>query len=85
MEGSDYRDPTDASSDHAHPLAWFGATNVARDRVWLAINLEIRPNRHGTLSNYLFADAHVERLESKQIGDWAEQLIDFALPNEFPR
>ena len=83
FEGADQRDPASFFFEHAHTASWFRPLNIQRKRVWVEINREIQPDRHPPGSaNYLFADGHVQTIDSEQIRRWAEEGYDFALPGQ---
>jgi prepilin-type N-terminal cleavage/methylation domain-containing protein/prepilin-type processing-associated H-X9-DG protein len=82
MESSDTvgLDPT--SCDHVHSYQWFGASNIAADKVYAAIRGEIQTVRHSLASNFLYADGHVEAVTAAQIQAWAKEPFNFVLPPE---
>ncbi len=79
------------TEDHTHSRGWF-ATPSGR---WNRICADIQPNRfYGGgrntpvdqravgVSNYLYADGHVEGISGSQIRTWADSGFNFALPPE---
>jgi prepilin-type N-terminal cleavage/methylation domain-containing protein/prepilin-type processing-associated H-X9-DG protein len=79
FEISDNKPPTPIS-DHAHCSTWFSDANIAAGTVWNAIVAEIQPDRHEGVSNYLYADGHVERLSAATINGWATSPYNFGKP-----
>lgn len=69
-------------SDHAHSYDWFRDSNYQRGIVWESITADIQVDRHGDVSNYLYADGHVETLSAGQIRQWVDQKFNFAQPPE---
>ena len=67
FEGADNRRPT---AEHVHASQWYDASNIASDLVWPYILSEIKPDRHGPSSNYLYADGHVETIPEETIFEW---------------
>jgi prepilin-type processing-associated H-X9-DG protein len=76
------------TEDHTHSRAWFASPTGA----WNRVCADIQPNRfysgrnlpiaqRGTgVSNYLYADGHVEGIPGSQIKEWADTGFNFALP-----
>ncbi|MDC0935494.1 hypothetical protein OAS39_04335 [Pirellulales bacterium] len=86
FEGSDRRDPTKFRYEHAHTASWFRPVNIQRKRVWIEVIRDIQPDRHPPdLANYLFADGHVQTIDSAQIQHWADVGYDFARPGQASR
>jgi len=81
FEGADSRE-LGASGDHAHSYEWFRDSNYQRGVVWESITDDIQVDRHGDVSNYLYADGHVETLSSAQIREWVDRKFNFAQPPE---
>ena len=71
--------PVDPSFDHVHSYDWFTNSEVKYGRTWADINYDITTTRHGEAANYLFADCHVELIDSLTISQWV------AAVNNFPR
>jgi prepilin-type N-terminal cleavage/methylation domain-containing protein/prepilin-type processing-associated H-X9-DG protein len=83
------------TEDHTHSANWFrpisGDTNELR---WRRICRDIQPDRFGGragepaerrlagVSNYLYADGHVEALPATQIRQWSDDRFNFARPPE---
>ena len=79
------------TEDHTHSRGWF-ATPTG---VWNRVVADIQPNRfYGGgpkrpraeravgVSNYLFADGHVEAIPGQQIRQWADTGFNFARPQD---
>jgi prepilin-type N-terminal cleavage/methylation domain-containing protein/prepilin-type processing-associated H-X9-DG protein len=78
-EGADERTDgrtvnTGATSDHQHLHAVFAPAN--RGNEWLFIENNLGVRRHGSSSNVLFADAHVEAIEAEDLKAKVEQGIN---------
>lgn len=58
FEGADDRS---SSSDHAHCSTWYHPLYTA-DETWSNVCKEIHPTRHDSMSNYLYADGHVDTI-----------------------
>jgi prepilin-type N-terminal cleavage/methylation domain-containing protein/prepilin-type processing-associated H-X9-DG protein len=79
---------TAITEDHTHSRGWF-ATSTG---VWNRVCADIQPNRFysgrnlpvalraGGVSNYLYADGHVEGITGGQVKQWADTGFNFALP-----
>ena len=72
FEGADNRRPT---ADHVHASQWYDASNIASNLVWPYILSEIKPDRHGPSSNYLYADGHVETIPEETVFQWVQRDI----------
>lgn len=72
-------------ADHTHSPEWFSPENLeaGEEAVWGAITKEIKPNRHGLVSNFLYADGHVATVSEAQVREWVKWKFDFARPPEF--
>jgi prepilin-type processing-associated H-X9-DG protein len=70
----------DPSSDHVHSYEWFVNSNIKAGRVWDTINYDITTTRHSEAANYLFADCHVELIDSLTVAQWVAQVNNFAKP-----
>jgi prepilin-type processing-associated H-X9-DG protein len=81
FEGADER-ALGASEDHAHSYDWFRESNYQRGVVWESITADIQVDRHSDVSNYLYADGHVEALSAAQIRQCVDQKFNFAQPPE---
>ncbi len=81
FEAAERESQTSITFDHAHPSDWFKAKNVRKGRSWGKLLREIKPDRHGKLANYLFADGHVRSIPLEVIKEWTETGYNFALPN----
>jgi prepilin-type N-terminal cleavage/methylation domain-containing protein/prepilin-type processing-associated H-X9-DG protein len=79
------------TNDHTHSRNWFKQPTGA----WGRIMVDIQPNRFyggpgnlpreqrtAGLSNYLYADGHVEGIPAAQIKQWADSGFNFAKPQE---
>jgi len=93
FEGSDFRDPESFYFEHVHPSSWFTPKRIQKKQVWLWLIQEIQPDRHAStrridqtsgLSHYLFADGHVERITASRVKGWADEGLNFALPDSTP-
>ena len=81
------------TEDHTHSSGWF-ASGLTADQRWRRICSDIQPNRFGGrpgdpvekrmggVSNYLFADGHVEAIPGTQIRQWADDSFNFSKPAE---
>ena len=77
-----------AHGDHVDSWDWFSedahADHEHADHdLFDEIAAEIAVDRHGNTANYLYADGHVENLESEQIHDWIHEgteAVNFARP-----
>ena len=70
-------------ADHTHGAEWFKDPISRPNRVartWSRIQLDLQADRHGSGSNYLFADGHVDFLELTQIDAWVQQNLNFPKP-----
>jgi prepilin-type processing-associated H-X9-DG protein len=67
---------TAISNEHAHPTKWF--TNANAEDNLIAIKKETQLDRHIAVSNYLYADGHVETISEDQIIQWVNQGFNFA-------
>ncbi len=68
----------DAHADHDHA----GEEHTGHE-LFEEISTEIAVDRHADGANYLYADGHVESIESEQIHDWIHQgteAVNFARP-----
>ena len=83
------------TEDHTHSTDWFKpAAGDTSDKRWARICKDIQPDRFGGrpgdlpprrltgVSNYLYADGHVEALAATQIKQWSDERFNFALPPE---
>jgi prepilin-type N-terminal cleavage/methylation domain-containing protein/prepilin-type processing-associated H-X9-DG protein len=61
----------DAGDDHVHNHMWFTPSTVLNRRVLTEIEKDLSIERHGSGSNFLFADWRVEFVTAAQIRDWA--------------
>jgi prepilin-type N-terminal cleavage/methylation domain-containing protein/prepilin-type processing-associated H-X9-DG protein len=59
-------------NDHTHSRNWLQG--------WSSVTNDIQPNRHGTVANYLFADAHVEIIKAATLKAKIEAGTNFAQP-----
>ncbi len=70
FEGSDVRTWKD---EHCHPWAWYTPLTIAEGSCWEEnILTEIHPARHQELSNYLYADGHVDVIAEETVHQWVE-------------
>jgi prepilin-type N-terminal cleavage/methylation domain-containing protein/prepilin-type processing-associated H-X9-DG protein len=80
-------DSTGASvfSDHTHSRNWFPGSSG----IWARIIADIEPSRFdggrdpmhtAGVSNYLYADGHVETIPGAQLKTWADNGFNFAAP-----
>jgi prepilin-type processing-associated H-X9-DG protein len=72
--------PISIDSDHVHSYDWFTNSNLKAGRTWDAINYDISTSRHGDAANYLYADSHVETLDTLKISEWVNNKYNFAKP-----
>ena len=72
--------PVDPSGDHVHSYDWFTNSEVKAGRTWDDINYDITTTRHHEAANYLFADCHVETIDSTQIQQWVSTKFNFPKP-----
>ncbi len=79
FEGTETRALT-TNSDHCHPTSWFSAANIAANTVQTAIEKEIRLDRHGDVSHYLYADGHVDSISAEDVQGWINAQFNFAKP-----
>jgi len=72
--------------DHAHCSTWYSTFNVANGFVWSTITGEINPARHAGVSNYLYADDHVQPISEATLYAWVQGDIangsNFARPEQ---
>jgi prepilin-type N-terminal cleavage/methylation domain-containing protein/prepilin-type processing-associated H-X9-DG protein len=80
FEGADNRRPT---AEHVHASLWYDPANIASNLVWPYILAEIKPDRHGPASNYLYADGHVETIPEETVFEWVQR--DIAQGTHFAR
>lgn len=73
---------TAACYDHVHAKTWFTRTNIEHGTVWQTIKSEIQADRHHGVSNYLYADGHVEAISADSIKKWAGDGFNFAKPQQ---
>jgi len=85
---------TAVTEDHTHSSNWFRPPPDTADARWTRICRDIQPDRFGGrpgdppanrmsgLSNYLFADGHVEGIAATQIRQWSDDSFNFAKPAE---
>lgn len=75
------------ANDHTHGKSWFNEPDPQKR--WTLIVADIQPDRHGGtgnpngtagVSNYLYADGHVEALSPTVVREWSDAGINFALP-----
>jgi prepilin-type processing-associated H-X9-DG protein/prepilin-type N-terminal cleavage/methylation domain-containing protein len=59
-------------NDHTHSRNWCLG--------WSSVTNDIQPNRHGTSANYLFADGHVESIQSAKLKARIDAGDNFAQP-----
>ncbi|MDZ4819443.1 MAG: DUF1559 domain-containing protein [Planctomycetota bacterium] len=62
FEGADERDVT---AEHVHASTWYTPFNINNNRVPFVIKSEIKTDRHGPSSHYLYADGHVESISDE--------------------
>lgn len=85
---------TAITEDHTHSRNWF---KNPRAQTFQRIVADIQPDRFNGAprnspaekhargyANYLFADGHVQVIPGEQIGIWASEGTNFALPDRFP-
>jgi prepilin-type N-terminal cleavage/methylation domain-containing protein/prepilin-type processing-associated H-X9-DG protein len=80
FEGADNRRPT---AEHVHASQWYEPSNIASNHVWAYMTSEIKPDRHGSSSNYLYADGHVETIPEERVVEWVQR--DIAQGTNFAR
>jgi prepilin-type processing-associated H-X9-DG protein len=66
--------------EHAHASEWFTELTVSEDFVDDMIVRDVKLDRHGQSSNYLYLDAHVETISGDVIRQWADEGFNFAKP-----
>lgn len=85
---------TAVTEDHTHSAGWFRPADPAdtAEKRWRRICSDIQPDRFGGrrgdpaerrlsgVSNYLYADGHVEALPATQAKQWSDDQFNFALP-----
>jgi prepilin-type processing-associated H-X9-DG protein/prepilin-type N-terminal cleavage/methylation domain-containing protein len=70
-------------ADHTHGSEWFKDPMTRANRVartWGRIRADIQTNRHGSGSNYLFADGRVELIDESQLEPWVQSNFNFPRP-----
>ena len=70
-------------ADHTHGVNWFRDPMTRPNRIvrtWGRIKDDIQTDRHGSGSNYLFADGHVELIDESQVGEWVTANFNFPRP-----
>ena len=72
FEGCDTRA---TSLEHVHCASWYGPAKIQKNIVWDSMLTEIKTDRHGDSSNYLYADGHVETIAEETIYGWVQQDI----------
>ena len=81
FEGADERGPFD---DHAHCSTWYTPFKITHGFVWPGIVAEIKPDRHVSSANYLYADGHEETVAETTVYQWVQRDItnktNFAQP-----
>jgi prepilin-type processing-associated H-X9-DG protein len=81
FEGADMRQ---ANNEHAHASLWYTERNITKNLWWPQYLSEVKPDRHGESSNYLFADGHVETIAEEMVYQWMERDVqqgtNFAIP-----
>jgi len=89
------RKGTAITEDHTHSRNWFRSPT---DKTWNRIVADIQPDRfngapidapperHATgFANYLFGDGHVKLIPGQVIKGWADEGMNFALPDRCPQ
>ena len=61
------------------PCKWFQASTTSK--VMSAVRTAIDIQRHGDVSNYAYADGHVQAIPASAIQAWVDQRFNFALRN----
>ena len=78
-------DQSNVTNDHVHCGSFYLPFRVEQNLVWAFMELEIAPDRHQDISNYLFADGHVAGITESTLRAWMNQDIadgtNFAEPN----
>ena len=69
FEGADNR----KNPDSCHPNNWFTQANIDAKQVLPQMEMEVKINRHGGSSNYLYADGHVDLFGEEKIVEWVNQ------------
>lgn len=72
--------PVGIDSDHVHCYDWFSTSNLKGGLTWNAINYDITTSRHSDAAHYLYADGHVELIDSATIMQWVAQKNNFPRP-----
>ena len=67
-------------NDHVHSFNLFRNSNIKKKLVMTAIENEVAVQRHHGTTHFLYADGHVDLVPVEQIGRWAEEGVNFALP-----
>jgi prepilin-type N-terminal cleavage/methylation domain-containing protein/prepilin-type processing-associated H-X9-DG protein len=82
FEGSQVRDPESFYFEHVHPSDWYSERNIHTGKTWIRLLQEIDPQRHqASVSNYLYADAHVAGIPLEVVRRWADDGWNFGQPN----
>jgi prepilin-type processing-associated H-X9-DG protein len=74
---------TNEAGDHLHNETWFV---FPWPRNWNEMNTEVETRRHGSTSNYLFADGHVEAIDAEALMERARKARaneNFTAPNRY--
>jgi prepilin-type processing-associated H-X9-DG protein len=58
-------------NDHVHNHAWFTSLTVARKQVLGKIEADAAIHRHAGVSQFLYADWHVEAVSALTVAEWA--------------
>ncbi len=61
------------TADHAHCSSWYTPHKINQGAVFVALEQEIDPRRHGATANYLFADGHVESIPTAELQERVNQ------------
>ncbi|MFM8494299.1 MAG: type II secretion system protein [Planctomycetia bacterium] len=70
-------------ADHTHGTNWFKYQLTRPNRVkliWDRIKEDVQTDRHGSHSNCLYADGHVQQLSESEIDNWIQANFNFAIP-----
>ncbi|MFN7811410.1 MAG: prepilin-type N-terminal cleavage/methylation domain-containing protein [Planctomycetia bacterium] len=73
----------DVFADHVHSFDWFRTSRKNSGKVFEGVANEVAVDRHGGAAHYLYADGHVEAINSSQIQEWCQppwQTPEFSRP-----
>jgi prepilin-type N-terminal cleavage/methylation domain-containing protein/prepilin-type processing-associated H-X9-DG protein len=71
----------DLKFDHVDSWEWFSELYPTGSERWAQIQREVAVDQHaGGVANYLYADGHVSAIPASQVGQWADEGFNFAVP-----